>query len=249
MLTILLDISIQASRRASRSLARDWSELQMLQSTKPASRELYTMKAIQRGLELLQSELVEKSDFNVVTKLPQPVEGSKPVAHIMVLDGLRNLKRSMPYFATCVKVYDHVTGEIKAVVVNFPAFGEIIYAQTGFGVFSEKFRDINQNNSTQRMRVSRTEKMDEAVVSFSHSLSHEIIQEKITTLAISNAQIRSFGSNMYSAYMLISGKIDALFVAADDPMLPAMKIWLLEAGGRIHEDGKLVCLANNSLSF
>ena len=249
MLSVILDVTIESTRKASRSLARDYTELQMLQSTKPESRERFAMQSLHRGVELLHSELVEKSDFRVANKLPSELTGDKPVAHFMVLDGLRNLKRGMPYFASCVQLYDHITGDMKAVVVNFPALGEIVYAQAGSGVFVERFRDMHNNHSNQRMRVSRTEKSEEAVVVFSHALDNGQIMDLCNKMSINFVQIRNFGSNIYGAYMLVAGKVDVLCLAQTDPLLPAIKLWVQEAGGRIYDQGDIVCFTNNSLTI
>lgn len=234
MSTILFDFITNATRKASRSLLRDFFELEMLQSTKAASLDRFVMQSMQRGMQLVHEELSRNQDLRVVETLPAELTGEKPICHAAILDGFRNLKRGLPFFAIVITLYDRFTGQPKFALAAFPALGEIYSAQSGGGVFAEKFRDLSVSSKSQRLRASQAEKSN-WIISLGHNLSDEDAAYLQNIEELSSSQERNFGSDIYSAVSIAHGKLDALYSYITDPLMPVFKLFCLESGGKYTE--------------
>ena len=156
------------------------------------------------------------------------------------IDGTRNYSRGIPIFATLIAL--EVEGEVELGLVSAPALGRRWWAERGKGAYRtdgpirvsavEKLEDAALSIGWgQKMKVSKAERLSDAVVSF--ELSEGI--ERLAPLAARAWHTRSFG-DFWQHMLVAEGSLD---VAID----PAVKIWdcaplkliVEEAGGKFSD--------------
>jgi histidinol-phosphatase len=139
------------------------------------------------------------------------------------IDGTKSYIRGIPFFATLIGLEEE--GEVVAGVVHAPATGELLYAAKGQGAFDETGR---------RLRVSPTERLAEAMVSFGglgifRRLGYWRAFEEIVDRT---GRQRGFGDYLGTA-MVARGWSEAMLELDVKPWdLAALKVIVEEAGGR-----------------
>ena len=147
-------------------------------------------------------------------------EGDPAVRWIVdPIDGTKNYSRGIPVFATLIALERE--GNVEVGVVSAPALARRWWATRGAGAF----RALGD-----RMRVSRVERVDDAVVSFTRTaLQHG----GATTLVARAWHARTF-SDFWAHMLVAEGSVDiALDPVARVWDLAAVKLVVEEAGGRL----------------
>lgn len=230
---------IDATRKASRFLQRDYFELESLQSSE-RSLESFCQKACGKALQILHENLskyfrtiifdnTEASRLNFTGK----------ALLVETLDGFKNLERSLPFFAIMVTLISKNDDEIitEKAVMNFPALGEIYYAEKGKGTWLE--RHSSNMAGASRVRISGTIDLQKAVISC--DLEHLSIAQKIST------NFRFYESYTYALSLLISGKIDALLTAPRSLSNKAIELFINESAGSFYMKNDLLLASNFKL--
>ena len=213
---------IDATRRASRSLQRDFFELENLQSSEKVN-TTFVQKSCSKAFQTLHNALgkyYKTIIFNNDEVASANFTGQ--AALVETLDGLGNFERSLPYFsimATIVSKADELSAE--RVIINFPALGEIYYAEKGKGAWMDRL--ASNVTGTTRVRVSGCSNIDEMIISSSNDL--------IESARYVSSNIRVFDSYTYSLTQVIRGKIDAMLVKPRGISFPGIQLFLKEAGG------------------
>lgn len=218
----LVNFLLKATRKSARLLLRDFFELENLQNSKRPTTDFVERSRLKLE-EALREELMRYPSSIIAynTSNPDPTKGIHFI--ITPIDGEMNLGRAIPFFASVVVACEYKNGELLPIVsvVNFPALGEVIYAEHGKGVFMERSVD-NASQHSLRLRASALEVMDNALVisDFGSFKNHRMI-----------------GSDMYSSYMVASGKADIfLSNSMNDGVRLASGQIVHEAGGRTYSD-------------
>lgn len=159
------------------------------------------------------------------------------------IDGIENLTRAIPFFATIIIAYEYKDSKLTPVasIVNSPALGEITYASNGFGVLME--RNIDQNSDyALRMRVSMTSKLEQAMV----------ISDGIDSSDSKLYKQRSIGCDIYGTCMVASGKADIFLSSpkANKVVIAASEIIMKESGGatyrgKVFDNKEYIFIASN----
>lgn len=176
------------------------------------------------------------------------------------IDGIENLTRAIPFFATIIIAYEYKNSKITPIasIVNSPALGEIIYASKGFGVLMERTIDQNSDYAL-RMRASMTSKIEQAMVisesidcNYSEFISEakesQEIPKKLPGEKFKIYKQRSIGCDIYGACMVASGKAD-IFLSSENinkVVIAASEIIIKESGGATYR-GKI--FDNKEYSF
>ena len=139
-----LTLLINAVKKASGSLNRDFSEIEQLQSSVKGYKE-FVVASYTKVSKALQVELGKiHPDYALVS------EAEKLGAHncyiVSPIDGLSNFAHGIPHFAVSVAVYENNT--VTASVVYNPATDCLYFAEKGKGAYKEGFRNH------ERLRVS-----------------------------------------------------------------------------------------------
>ncbi|MDP5110800.1 MAG: hypothetical protein NWP47_05405 [Rickettsiaceae bacterium] len=230
---------IDATRRASKALQRDFFELENLQSSEKGN-SAFVQKSCSKALQTLHAALgkyyktiifnnddVESADFTGQAVL------------IETLDGLGNFTRSLPYFASMVTIVSKNNDQLSAerAVINFPALGEIYYAEKGKGAWVERLAS-NITGAT-RTRVSGYGNVSEMVIASSNNF--------LDSARSISANVRVFDSYTYSLAQLVTGKIDAMIVNLRALSLPGIQLFMKEAGGAYRINNESLIASNFKL--
>src|SRR5205807_756661 len=150
----LLNVMIKAARKASRTLKRDFGEIEHLQASLKGPANFVTA-ADQRAEEILREELEHaRPGYGFLGEEGRAREGSDKTHRWIVdpLDGTLNFLHGIPHFAISIGLERE--GTMVAGVVYNPANDELFTAERGKGAF------LND----QRLRVAARKRLGDAVV-------------------------------------------------------------------------------------
>ena len=237
-----LNVVIKSLEKISSRLARDFVELENLQSNN-FSAVKFANSCYKRIEETLVDELKKvRGDYNF-----EMADGRKIIHNpnsqyqyiVCPIDGLLNLSRSIQYFSSFVALeYISPSGKpevISTTILNVAA-NEIYPCEKGSGAF------VNNR----KIRVSKRELKDGIVCSLSnHDLAnHPIVQNLKTHKAV-------FQTNNCASLdiaHLAAGKIDlCIFEEADKNFLKALLLLVKEAGGEVIEKDGLILASNGRI--
>ena len=203
-LSPLLTLMVNAVKKASSNLDRDFSEIERLQSSvKPYQNFVansYNKTAQNLRVELNKVRPDAQFFENDVPSIP--AKGSCFLVN--PIEGLNNFSRGIALFATTVAYCEN--GEVKASVIYNRASDELYFAEKGNGSYKEGFRNH------ERLRVSMNKEEDFALIAsqVGYEKSDKKISsyyEKILHLGERN---RVLGSVAMSMAYTASGKFDIM---------------------------------------
>ncbi len=209
-----------AISKSSRSLYRDYFELEQQQSSKRPMDD-FVQRSYNKCEETIKTELAKYSTIEF---------------DILAIDGMANLKSAIPLFGTVVCAYqvDKEARTAIASVIEFPALGETYMAEKGAGAWMERYIHNSGNKPSMRLRVSGRK-----------DCSLALCDEQTTV----PSPYRILGCSAYSICLLASGKADIASFSEDSPALvSAAKLFIQEAGGQIVSDNPLI-LSNGCCSL
>jgi fructose-1,6-bisphosphatase/inositol monophosphatase family enzyme len=218
---------MNAMQKSIRLLYRDYFELELSQSSKTIMDD-FTVKAIARTEETLSLELQKYARVGTVG-LESPIVDK--INFCYSVDGMQNLTRALPFFSLSVCAYkiDDVGALIpQSCIIDFPALGQLYYAEKGAGTFL--VRDSSQNQSI-RLKTSRH--TNPRLVLTSNDLDFNVCER------------RSFGSFTYELCLLAAGKVDIVSYSNTSPVFQMLSELVVgEAGGKIIGYDPLLILSN-----
>jgi myo-inositol-1(or 4)-monophosphatase len=223
----LMTVMINAARKAGRSLARDFGEVEHLQvSVKgPAN---FVSAADHRAENILYEELSKaRQGYCFLMEERGLVEGPDK-SHTWIvdpLDGTTNFLHSIPLFAISIALQRD--GELVAGLIYNPASGDFYTAERGKGAF------LNDNR---RLRVAGRPDLDNAVivtgVPHRGRPGHGQHLAELSAIMRDCAGIRRTGSAAIDLAWVASGRFDGYWERAIQPWDMAAGIVLVrEAGG------------------
>jgi myo-inositol-1(or 4)-monophosphatase len=239
----LMNVMVGAARKAGRSLARDFGEVEQLQvSLKgPAN---FVSAADTRAEEILHKELSRaRPGYGLLLEEHGEVEGADRTHRFIVdpLDGTTNFLHGIPLFAISMAL--ERDGELVAGLIYNPASNEMFTAERGKGAF------LNDR----RIRVAaRTELADCVIVTgIPHrgKSGQELFLKEIQAVMASSAGIRRTGAAALDLAWVAAGRFDGFWERNLRPWdLAAGIVILREAGGFVSDaDGKDKMLATGSV--
>jgi myo-inositol-1(or 4)-monophosphatase len=230
----LMNVMIGAARKAGRSLARDFGEVEQLQvSLKgPAN---FVSAADTRAEEILHKELIRaRPGYGLLLEEHGEVEGADRTHRFIVdpLDGTTNFLHGIPHFAISIAL--ERDGELVGGLIYNPASNETFTAERGKGAF------LNDR----RIRVAaRTELADCVIVTgIPHrgKPAQDVFLREMQSLMAATAGIRRTGAAALDLAWVAAGRFDGFWernLRAWD--LAAGIVILREAGGFVSDaDGK-----------
>lgn len=224
-----MTLLINAVKKASASMDRDFNEIEQLQSSIKGYKE-FVVGTYGKVTKALQAELGKiHPDYPIVQETSKlPAKGNCWLVN--PLDGLVNFAHGIPYFAVSVAIYEN--GKITGAAVYNPALDSLYFAEKGKGAFKEGYRNH------ERLRVSARKDLSEALmstlVSYDKSAEeYDNIQKKIVA-ACDNLRIS--GSCALDLAYVAAGKLDAHISKNNNLADFAAGLLLIkEAGGYIYE--------------
>src|SRR5215470_958769 len=222
----LLNVMVQASRKAARSLKRDFGELERLQvSLKgPAN---FVSAADRRAEEILYEELSKaRPGYGFLGEEGGSRAGTDKTNTWIVdpLDGTTNFLHGIPQFAISIAL--ERDGMIVAGVIYNPANEELFIAERGKGAF------LND----QRLRVAARRRLSDAVVAC--GLPHigrgdlALFRSELSVVQSRVAGLRRFGAAALDLAWVAAGRFDAFWERDLSPWdMAAGLLMVREAGG------------------
>ena len=208
-----LNIMIKAAEKASKSVIRDFGEVEKLQVSKKGPRDFVT-KTDKLVEKILIEELSKtKSNYSFLSEEVGKIE-NKDKENIWIIDpidGTTNFLHGIPHFAICIALESK--REIISGLVYDPIKDEMFYAEKNKGAYL--------NN--QRLRVSNKNSIDECLFSSNHE-----------GIKFSNLNMRYSGCAALDLAYVASGRLDGFFYNK-------INIWDVAAGALlIKEAGGIV---------
>jgi myo-inositol-1(or 4)-monophosphatase len=241
----LLNVMTQAARKAGRSLARDFGEVEQLQVSVKGPANFVTA-ADHRAEDIIFKELSKaRPGYGFLMEERGVVEGNDKTHRWIVdpLDGTTNFLHGIPLFAVSIGLERE--GQLTAGVIYNPASNELFTAERGKGAF------LNDR----RLRVSARRNLADAVIAtgIPHRgrPQHATFQKELAGLMGEVAGIRRTGAAAIDLAWTAAGRFDAYWERNIKPWDMAAGILLVrEAGGlatdahggsAMFESGTVVC--------
>lgn len=223
-----LNVMIKAARKAGRSLAKDFREVENLQVSSKGAGD-FVSRADIAAEEIVRTMLMEaRPNYGWLGEESEPAQGKDPTRRWIVdpLDGTTNFLHGMPHWAVSIAL-EH-KGEIVAAVVFDPAKDEMFVAEKGQGAW------LNES----RLRVSDRRKMIESV--FATGIRGGGMGDlpatlrDIARLAPASAGIRRWGAAALDLAYVAAGRFDGYWEHGISLWDVAAGILLVrEAGGLV----------------
>ena len=196
---------VGAARKAGRSLARDFGEVENLQVSRKGPSDFVTA-ADKRAEEVIFAELSRvRPGYGFLMEERGVIEGSDRTHRWIVdpLDGTLNFLHGMPHFAISIGL--ERDGDLVAGVVYDLSRNEIFAAERGRGAF------LNDR----RIRVAARTRMDEAVIAtgipYHGKTGHDVFAREIAAMSDKVAGVRRFGSAALDLAWVAAGRFDAFW--------------------------------------
>ena len=197
-----INLITKACMKASRSLIRDFGEIENLQVSEKGPGD-FVSSADKRTEKILIDELQKAHpEYGIITEETGTINKSNVKNRWIIdpIDGTMNFLNSIPQFAISIGYEED--GEIKCGVIFNPIMNEMFCAEKGNGAYL--------NNS--RIRVSKKKKIKEALIATSGTRETSKIKDKIFSeyINVSNnvSNVRKFGSAALDVAYVACGRFD-----------------------------------------
>lgn len=226
----LMTVMTDAVMKASRSLKRDFGEVENLQVSRKGPGDF--VSAADRKAEQILRDALEKArpGYGLVMEESGIVEGADKTHrwHIDPLDGTTNFLHSLPQF--CISVGLEREGQVVAGVIYDPIRDELFIAEKGKGAYL--------NN--RRVRVAARTGLDEALIvcGLPHigRGDHAQFLREIATVMAQAGGMRRLGSAALDLAYVACGRVDAYWERSLNSWDVAAGIILIkEAGGFVSD--------------
>jgi len=210
-----LNIMIKAAEKASKSVIRDFGEVEKLQVSKKGPYDFVT-KTDKLVEKILIEELSKtKKNYSFITEETGIIKNKdkENVWIIDPIDGTTNFLHGIPHFAICIAL--QYKNEIISGLIFDPIKDEMFFAEKDKGAFL--------NN--QRLRVSKKNSIDDCLFSSNHE-----------GVKFSNLNMRYTGCAALDLAYVASGRLDGFFhnnINLWD--VAAGEILVKEAGGIVND--------------
>jgi len=241
----LLNVMVDAVRKAARSLTRDFGEVENLQVSHKGPAD-FVSAADRKAEAILRDELARvRPAYGFLMEEAGVVEGSDPTHTWIIdpLDGTTNFLHGIPQFAISLALQRN--DQIVAGVVYNPILDELYVAERGGGAF------LNDR----RLRVAARRDLPECVIGtgipFLGHGDHGRFLAEMTRVMREVAGIRRCGAASLDLAWVASGRLDGFWERSLKPWDMAAGLLLVrEAGGfvtdmdgrdRMLETGSVLC--------
>ena len=213
-----LNIMIKAAEKASKSVIRDFGEVEKLQVSKKGPYDFVT-KTDKHVEKILIEELSKiKKNYSFITEETGVIknEDKNNIWVIDPIDGTTNFLHGIPHFAICIALQSKK--EIISGLIFDPIKDEMFFAEKNKGAF------LNNH----RLRVSKKNSIEDCLFSSNHE-----------GVKFSNLNMRCSGSAALDLAYVASGRLDGYFQNKINLWDIAAGILIVkEAGGIVNDFSK-----------
>ena len=185
-----LNIMIKAAEKASKSIIRDFGEVEKLQVSKKGPYDFVTKTDKQVEKVLIEELSKIKKNYSFLSEEVGKIKNKDKdnVWIIDPIDGTTNFLHGIPHFAICIALQSN--GEIVSGLIFDPIKDEMYYSEKNKGAFL--------NN--QRLRVSKKSSLDDCLFSSNHE-----------GVKFSDFNMRYSGCAALDLAYVASGRLDGFF--------------------------------------
>ena len=185
-----LNLMIKAAEKASKSIIRDFGEIEKLQVSKKGPRDFVTKTDKNVEKILIEELLKSKKNYSFISEESGKINNKdrENVWIIDPIDGTTNFLHGIPHFAICIALRSKE--EIVSGLIFDPIKDEMFYAEKNKGAFL--------NN--RRLRVSKKYSIDDCLFSSNHE-----------GVKYSNLNMRYSGCAALDLAYVASGRLDGFF--------------------------------------
>lgn len=231
----LLQVMMDAARKAARGLKRDFGEVEHLQVSRKGPGD-FVSKADLAAEQTLFEELSRvRPGYGFLMEERGVVEGTDKTHTWIVdpLDGTTNFLHGIPQFAINIALErrDPVTGQgqVVAAVTYNPITEEMFWAERGKGAWL---------GSERRLRVAARKRLEDSVfatgIPFAGRPGHAQFLKDLHQVSQRAAGVRRFGSAALDLAYVAAGRFDGYWERGLKPWDVAAGLLLVqEAGGRV----------------
>tara|TARA_A100001234_G_scaffold89157_1_gene78618 strand:+ start:315 stop:1055 length:741 start_codon:yes stop_codon:yes gene_type:complete len=208
-----LNIMIKAAEKASKSVIRDFGEVEKLQVSKKGPYDFVTRTDKNVEKILIEELSKAKNNYSFLSEEVGKINNKdkKNIWIIDPIDGTTNFLHGIPHFAICIALQSN--GETICGLIFDPIKDEMYYSEKNKGAFL--------NN--QRLRVSNKSSLDDCLFSSNHE-----------GVKFSNLNMRYSGCAALDLAYVASGRLDGFFHNK-------INIWDVAAGAlMVNESGGIV---------
>jgi myo-inositol-1(or 4)-monophosphatase len=247
----LVTVMVKAAENASKSLARDFGEVEQLQVSVKGPSD-FVSAADKKAEKTIHYELSKaRPDWSFMMEESGAIEGKDKSKVFLVdpLDGTNNFLHGVPHW--CITIAAVEDGEVTAGVTFDPVRNEMFWASKGHGAYIRN----------KRLRISGRRELDMALVACSQAAKGRRDADQLAAdlkrVTTQVSGIRSFHSAALDLAYVAAGRFDAYFDRGLKPWDAAAGVLLVrEAGGMVTEiDGgkdpinKASILASNAMLY
>jgi myo-inositol-1(or 4)-monophosphatase len=241
----LLQVMIDAARKAGRRLARDFGEVSELQVSKKGPGDFVTQADL-KSEEILRAELGKARPGYAFLGEEGGLDEGSDKSHCWIvdpLDGTTNFLHAIPHFAVNIALEREGAGVVAGLTYN-PIANEMFWAEKGKGAFL---------NGEKRLRVAARRKLEESLIAtgipFAGRPGHGVFLKELHQISQRVSGVRRFGSAALDLAWVAAGRYDGFWERGLKPWdMAAGWLIVLEAGGVVTTaDGEFFSLADGTL--
>ena len=221
-----LNIMIKAAEKASKSIIRDFGEVEKLQVSKKGTFDFVTKTDKQVEKVLIEELSKIKKNYSFLSEEVGTIKNKdkENVWIIDPIDGTTNFLHGIPHFAICIALQSK--GEIVSGLIFDPIKDEMYYSEKNKGAFL--------NN--QRLRVSKKSSLEDCLFSSNHE-----------GVKFSDFNMRYSGCAALDLAYVASGRLDGFFHNKINLWdVAAGALMVEEAGGVVNDLNKF---NNNNINI
>ena len=229
---------INITRKAARTLQRDFLELESLQSSSRGTSE-FCQRSYMRAKATLHEESQKHTRYVYFADESEPnLDKADTVILIYPIEGLDNLSKALPFFAISIVYLRRINSILvpSNAVMSFPALNEIYYAEKNGGVWLDRMTG-NSSDRSIRLRVSACKDTQNAFFAGNDPKK----------AAFGKNQLH-YGSACYNLALFAAGKLD--IIQADllnYTLVPLYNLIISEANGFVISNKEQMLGANINL--
>tara|TARA_B110001452_G_scaffold99696_1_gene82686 strand:+ start:595 stop:1398 length:804 start_codon:yes stop_codon:yes gene_type:complete len=198
-----INIIIRACNKASRSLIRDFGEIENLQVSSKGPGDFVTSADKRTEKTIIEELQKAHSDYGIITEESGIINKSNTKNRWIIdpIDGTMNFLNGIPHFAISVGYEEE--NEIKCGVIFDPIKNELFCAEKGNGAYL--------NNS--RIRVSNKKKLKDSLLvtggpKHDSKIKENIFSEFVNISKSVHSPVRKFGSAALDVAYVACGRFD-----------------------------------------
>jgi len=226
----LLNVMIDAARKAARGLARDFGEVTELQVSKKGAADFVTNADIKAEQTLFEILTKARPGYGFLGEERGMVEGTDKTHTWIVdpLDGTTNFMHAIPHFAVNIALQREGEGVVAGVTYN-PITHDLFWVEKGKGAFL---------GAEKRLRVAARRNLDESIlatgVPFAGKPGHAQFLKELHQVSQKVAGVRRFGAAALDLAWVAAGRFDAYWERNLNPWdIAAGVLMVQESGGKV----------------